>query len=71
MGKKTERSSVLLITPYQAYRLSMGFIPVDVDLDHLVKAVFARFLHSKGAHPPSPYPSHTAPFGRKSELSTL
>ena len=49
----------------------MGFIPVDVDLDHLVKAVFAGFLHSKGAHPPNPHPSHTAPFGRKSELSTL
>lgn len=49
MGLKEEghRGSAIFNISCQEYILSTSLIPLDVDPDHLVEVMFARFLHCK------------------------
>lgn len=46
-GGISQRENAILITSYQGYILSIRFITIDVDLDHLAKVVFVRLPNWK------------------------
>lgn len=51
---------------YQRYGISTEFITDDVNLYHLAKLMFARFLYCSFSPFHSPYPVHALLFGSRS-----
>ena len=49
LNRREERSQrkAVLLTAYQGYLFSTWLVTVDINLDHLAKVVFVRFLHCK------------------------
>ena len=64
LGKKTTEIQVPSFSSHQRYILSTWLVTVDVDLDHIV---FAMFLHYKVV----PFPTFNfVLFGKKSQCTT-